>query len=260
MSLFFILSKILNVFLQPVFHSLFLFAGGFGLWVFDRRRLSRLCFILGFMLPLAYSFTPLSGSLLRALENYADPPLPQQIAAASGIIVLGGFAGNPLVSEDRQAPQLSGAAERFYTALLLNRRYPEKPVWFSGFSGTLTDRGWTEDIVTKKLIAGLALENQNFFYEDKSRNTAQNARFTFQEIAPQAGETWVLVTSASHMLRAHKSFLKAGWRDLILYPVDYQTTSRQLDAAILSSGAVSRMSVVFHEYAGLAAYWLTGRL
>ena len=39
-------------------------------------------------------------------------------------------------------------------------------------------------------------------FENRSRNTFENAAFTKELIKPQAGEDWLLVTSAYHMPRA----------------------------------------------------------
>ncbi len=45
-----------------------------------------------------------------------------------------------------------------------------------------------------------------------ARNTRENALLAMALAQPQAGETWLLVTSAFHMPRAMGSFGPAGWR------------------------------------------------
>jgi len=260
MSVFFIASKILGLLLKPMLHSLFLVIASLIARGFKALFLAR--FLLGsaVAIGLIYSFEPVPESLLRPLENYAQRPSPEQMATARGILVLGGFAGNSVISQQRSAPQLSESAERFFTALSLHQRYPDKPVWFSGFSAALNPKGWSEARITQELIAELGLSDGPFFYEDKSQNTAQNAQFSHHVTNPKPGDRWILLTSASHMKRAHLSFEKAGWKNLILYPVDYQTTQNQTNFSILSNRGYELMAVVYHEYVGLLFYWLSGRI
>jgi uncharacterized SAM-binding protein YcdF (DUF218 family) len=47
---------------------------------------------------------------------------------------------------------------------------------------------------------------QQRLLEGKSRNTAENARLSRALAAPGPDDVWVLVTSASHMPRAMRSF------------------------------------------------------
>jgi uncharacterized SAM-binding protein YcdF (DUF218 family) len=78
---------------------------------------------------------------------------------------------------------------------------------------------------------------------------------------PKAGERWLLVTSAMHMPRAVGVFQKAGFA-VDAYPVDYQTTGTgnlwTLPSALM--GGISITDRVVHEWIGLLAYWITGRI
>ena len=108
MSLFFIASKVLKIFLIPLWQFVLLVAAGqLASWI-KWRRLSRFFIGTAFMLFLLYSFIPFGQTLLRPLENYAPAPSQEMLARAEGIIVLGGFTGSGIISADRQAPQLSG--------------------------------------------------------------------------------------------------------------------------------------------------------
>ena len=70
---------------------------------------------------------------MRSLENYADIPKKELLDRATGIIVLGGYVGNGMISAERQEPQINGAGERFIKAVELSRLYPKKQVWFLNF-------------------------------------------------------------------------------------------------------------------------------
>ena len=142
----------------------------------------------------------------------------------------------------------------------MHQQFPDKPVWFSGFSGQLIQEGWSEDVTTARLLADLRLTDTAFHFEKESKNTAQNAQFTYQRIQPEVSDKWILVTSASHMKRAHYAFQKAGWRNLILMPVDYQTKRTGSEIKFSPTHSFGLMQIFFHEIFGMLAYYLTGRI
>ncbi len=260
MSVFFIASKLFAIFFNPLWQLILLISAAMLAQLFKLRALSALFLSMGFIIALLYSFLPLSEGLLRQLENYASPPSQATLAEAKGIIVLGGFTGDSTVSASRGAPQLNRHAERFVTAVSLHQQFPDKPVWFSGFSGQLTQVGWSEDVTTARLLADLQLTDTAFHFEKKSKNTAQNGQFTYQRIQPEVSDKWILVTSASHMKRAHYAFQKAGWRNLILMPVDYQTKRTGSEIKLSPTHSFGLMQIFFHEIFGMLAYYLTGRI
>ncbi len=79
--------------------------------------------------------------------------------------------------------------------------------------------------VAVDFFVSLGIDPDRIIWEDQSRNTAENARFSCEVAAPASGETWVLVTSAFHMGRALTSFEAAGWGDIVPSPFDYRTGS-----------------------------------
>lgn len=66
------------------------------------------------------------------------------------------------------------------------------------------------------------LPQARLLLESRSRNTSENARLSLDLARPKPSETWVLVTSAFHMKRAMASFERAGWEEVVPYPVDYR--------------------------------------
>ena len=86
-----------------------------------------------------------------------------------------------------------------------------------------------------------------------------NAILTRRLVGPRPGETWLLVTSASHMPRAVGVFRHAGW-DVVPWPVNYRT-GRSLavwyDAPFPER--LGQFEVALKEWIGLIAYRLMGR-
>lgn len=106
---------------------------------------------------------------------------------------------------------LNGAADRLWAGLELARRYPEARIVFSGGNALpLTDLPG-EAVLAERAFRAAGLEGARMVYEGASRNTRENAVLTRELVKPKPGETWLLVTSAAHMPRAHGSFAAIGW-------------------------------------------------
>ena len=256
--MFFILSKTLGLLLEPlVIPYLCLICAVLAFWR-RRRFLGRLFVTTAILLPVFYGVIPLSSQPLRFLENHSKPAdlAERQIA---GIIVLGGFTGDGVVAESRNQPNLGSAAERFTAALQWHQKFSDKPLVFSGFSGRLLPKGASEPEIVRQLLDDLAVDRTHIIFENKSRNTYENAVYSYDLMAPTPGSHWILVTSASHMPRAIGSFRAAGWSGILGYPVDYQTPetgySRYWDIGY-GTGLIKK---ALREYVGLLVYWLSGR-
>ena len=71
--MFFVLSKVLSVFLAVHLHSYFCLLAA-GLFAFANfKKLAKIALILAAILPLLYSFTWTGYKLLMPLENFAEP-------------------------------------------------------------------------------------------------------------------------------------------------------------------------------------------
>ena len=255
--MFFVLSKLLAIFFEPLAHPYILLVLAGVARLIKRRRLVRVCLASAIILPLAYGFLPLSEAPLRYLENrYPVPDLANR--QIDGIVVLGGHTGSGLVSAARNQPQQGPAAERLTQGLALLQRHPDAMLILSGRSGKLRHKGWTEDEITRRLIEDLGLSQINIIYENVSQNTFQNAVESLERAVPQPGSNWVLVTSAAHMPRAMGAFAAAGWGPVIAYPTDFRTTPGISGLFSMREG-FSAVRKWLHEGAGLTAYWLTGR-
>jgi uncharacterized SAM-binding protein YcdF (DUF218 family) len=82
---------------------------------------------------------------------------------------------------------------------------------------------------------------------------------THRLVQPKPGETWLLVTSASHMPRSMGVFRQAGW-EIIPWPVNYRTgdtAAARLDASFPERLREFEWGV--REWVGLISYWLMGR-
>ncbi|MBL4690682.1 MAG: YdcF family protein [Rhodospirillales bacterium] len=154
---------------------------------------------------------------------------------------------------------INGAVERVYEMAVLSRRYPKARLVFSGGSGSLLYQEYKESRAVAPLLGQLGIDPGRVIYEDQSRNTAENAVFSYRIVQPKKGETWLLVTSAFHMPRTIGSFRQVGW-DVTPYPVDYSTRkTRTLPVQFNFAGGLNSLGGTVHEFLGLLFYWLDGK-
>jgi uncharacterized SAM-binding protein YcdF (DUF218 family) len=200
---------------------------------------------------------PVDVLLLRPLENRFPPPaFPAHV---DGVVVLGG-AITASISPDRALPTLNRDADRLVTFAILARRYPEARLIFAGGSRTPASGTLTEADASRTLLEDLDVARDRVLFDDNSRTTWENAVNALALAHPHAGETWILVTSASHMPRAISAFRGAGWPLMLPWPVAYRTTQRSWPAPLQPVGArLEAVDLAAHEWAGLVAYRLMGR-
>ena len=256
--MFFVVSKVLNFFALPA--NLIVTVGIVGL-VLARtrfRRAGRRLAAATLILFAIVGLSPAGNALIEPLED-RFPPWDASRGAPDGIIVLGG-ALDPTFVATRGGPDLNEAAERIAVIPELARRYPLAQIIYSGGDASLIFHDGSEAQSAAALLESFGIAKSRLTLEDRSRNTAENAAFSKAVARPKPGERWLLVTSAYHMPRAIGAFRKAGF-DVEAYPVDYRTRGAE-DLVIpfddIASG-LRRTDVAAREWAGLAAYWLTGR-
>lgn len=256
---FFILSKLIGLALQVetwlvIGMVVSLVAGRFA-----RPRLARWSGRATLAALLAIGIFPIGDILLRPLEAEFPPrAAPEQI---DGIVVLGGV-------EDQRAtaawgePQLNEAAERLTAAAAPAIAHPEARLVFSGGIGRLRNAMLGQPEIPRIAVdffVSLGIDPGRITWEDQSRNTAENARFSYEVAAPTSGETWVLVTSAFHMDRALASFEAAEWGDIVPHPVDYRTGRFSDGIGWNLSGNLEILNIAIKEWVGRLAYRLMGR-
>jgi uncharacterized SAM-binding protein YcdF (DUF218 family) len=261
--MFFYIAKVLWFLLQPsTLIALLIGYGSILIWT-GWARWGRRFVTFGAILLLVAGLSPLGNALILPLENRfprADldrPPPP------AGFIVLGG-AEDRLVGAARNAPALNESAERVVEAAMLANRFPDAKIAFSGGEAGVLYTAGSEAEGAAALFIALGIARDRLILESAARDTYENAVLLKKELAQRgdlgAGKRWRLITSAYHMPRAMGAFRQAGF-DVEAWPVDYRTRGRDdltrpFDKV---SEGLRRVDVAAREWAGLLAYWLTGR-
>lgn len=258
--MFYVVSKIAWLILTPsnlLFMGLIAAAALFALNTCSRRRWGAWLFGLSLALLLACGIGPLGPAMLKPLETRfpraADGPF-------TGIIVLGGAVKNQHPLADPAMIEMNAAGERITALLMLARRYPTARIVFTGGQGELLGAGAPEADEVKAHIGALGLEASRIVFENRSRNTDENAVFTRDLVQPKPGERWLLVTSAWHMPRSIGCFREAGF-SVDAFPVDFRS-GNGLDQGWFTgsmSQGLTLTDMAVREWIGLVAYRLTGK-
>jgi len=257
--MFFYASKIFWFFMQPINLIGILLVVAIVAHLLGWRRLALLTVAKGLLVLALSAWTSLGALMLHPLEDRFARPDPAP-ARVDGIIVLGGgFEGS--VNLARGGYELNDSGDRFVEAAVLARRYPDAKLVVTGGNGSLALEGEADADSAPRLLTALGVAPERLVLENRSRNTEENAAFTRDLVQPQAGQTWLLVTSAFHMPRSVALFRRAGF-DVVPWPSDYKTAGNETPGLAQDNVQDSLRNVTtgLREWIGLLAYWGTGRI
>jgi uncharacterized SAM-binding protein YcdF (DUF218 family) len=256
--MFYYASKVLWMLAQPSNLIAFAIAAGALALLLGRQKLARWLLYPASAALLAISVLPVGQWLLVPLENRFLPPAEPPLEV-DGIVALGGGI-DVGISARRGMATFRDTAERFISLLELARRYPGARVVFSGGQGWVGDSDLSEANVIRGFLRSHGLDGPRLIFEDRARNTYENALFAKPLAAPEPGERWLLVTSAFHMPRAVGAFRQVGW-PVIPYPVDHRTGGElSLPGAPDAARRWRELDEAVRSWLGLIAYWLSGRI
>lgn len=258
--MFFLFSKIFWVLVQPLNALCLLGIVGYGAsrinrWTDAGQKMMNTA-LLGILI---FGVFPLGPIVMSYLERPFSNPvqLPEKI---DGLVLLGG-AFEPALSEQAGHIVLNAQASRVTCFLELAKRYPKATLVFSGGTGDILNPEATEAQDAKAFFSLTGLQGRRIIYEDKSRNTFENAVYTKSLVKPKNGENWVLVTSAYHMPRALGVFTQQGWGDILPYGCDPKTrgTFGLFGRIPNVTSNFGILNLALKEYMGTIVYYVTGK-
>lgn len=256
----FLLKKLLGPLLFPFpFVSLLMITGLALLWFTRKQKISKMLLSGAALILLSLSLG-LSRWVLLPLERQYEPLMdPAAVnrpeAPIKWIVVLGGGGVyNPKLTS---TSQLSGATmARLIEGIRLYRQLPGSKLIVS--EGSPVQSVTVADVMAK-VARELGVVAEDIVMEKLSADTESQA----QTVLPMVGQdTFVLVTSASHMPRAMAMFRKAGTN-----PIAAPTEFRAVGSAIWSPSAiypnaseVRGVELGMHEYMGLIWAKVRGKI
>jgi len=235
-----------------------IFFFSFFFFFLNKKKITKFFSLLFIFLFIFFGIYSLPYFFLNKLEDYIKPSKISN-SQLTGVIVLGGGVEQGLVPKERNEASLYGAAERLTKATEIYRKNPRIIILFSGYSGSLEPKGWSESDTARKFFIDQGVREENLIFENQSRNTFENVKYSKKILEDKKGN-WGLITSASHMTRSFMVFKKNG---IIVEPisVDYKTgTSKIFWLTFDFYKAIRLWNILLHEITGIIYYKLTDKI
>jgi uncharacterized SAM-binding protein YcdF (DUF218 family) len=256
--MFYYVAKIVWFFLTPSNALVTLALMGLLLMRTRRARLGQRLAATSAALLLVAGLSPLGHALMLPLEE-RFPPYRDDGTPVAGVVVLGGSYDTEATNVHGQMA-LNETGERLIALGDLARRYPQAKLVYAGGGSEFTPDTTPEATLVENTVHQLGIAPGRVLYERKSLNTYENALFAKAAARPNAGERWLVVTSAFHMPRTMGVFRAVGF-EVVPHPVDYRTagTMSLLRPFAFVSEGLRRTDVATKEWIGLLSYRLSGR-
>jgi uncharacterized SAM-binding protein YcdF (DUF218 family) len=201
----FFISKILFFFLSPFTWILLLLI--YIVSIKNDKLKKKLSYVLLIMI-LFFS----NPWILNTLQYpFHAPPLPMRANEKYELgVVLGGMTSYDRVNKEGH---FNMSSDRFIqTALLYKKGHIKKIIASGGQNGMFKEDNFVEAEFIAQNLIGLGIPKEDIIIEGKSKNTIENAEFTFKHLQSIGIENSkvVLITSAFHIPRAMETFKQAG--------------------------------------------------
>ncbi|MFK5855957.1 MAG: YdcF family protein [Bacteroidota bacterium] len=253
--MFFILSKILSIFLSPL---IWIFA--LLIWVyFAKSRASSKRILLGALL-MFYIFSNgfIAEEALRLWEQNSAFYSEDEKTYDVGIVLSGG-----LIDYDESTNKLvyGQSSDRIMQALKMYNEGVIDKILITGSSGNLFSSEYNESILARAFLLNSGIDKNDILIEPNSRNTHENAMETKKLLAEQFPDgDFLLFTSALHMRRAHACFIKEGV-DIDIYSTNNTIVRRENSFEFLflpSALSIYQWDSLIHEVTGYFIYKIAG--
>ncbi|MBB5397264.1 YdcF family protein [Mucilaginibacter sp. AK015] len=240
--MFFILSKVLLVFILPLtwVFALMLYA-----LLTKKQRLKQRLLLTATILLYFFSnrFTITAFARLWDVEPYKHLNVKY-----SSAILLGGF-----VSRDSGGnPYFNWAADRYTKATGLLFTGAVSHLLFTGGYSDIYPDGFAEADFVKRELKKKNFADSLILLDRKARNTSENALFSKKLLdSAHLKPPYMLVTSAFHMRRARLIFKKAGI-DVVPYPTNnlFDAKHLYLEDFLPSADALGKWNLYIKEFFG----------
>lgn len=256
--MFFTLSKIFNFLFSPFTYIFFLLVWAL---ITKKQQLRRKLIVIDLILIFSFG----NSFVFEEIYRFWEVPINEsaRINEYDYGVILGGMIHYDAKND---VTRFNGNADRLLQALPLIRQQKIKQLIFSGGSGDIYHPENKESLLIKKYFNSVKIPTDNFLWEQNSRNTYENARFS-AEIIKKNDANWknkkiLLITSSGHMRRSLACFQKQDLK------VDYLATNRysgprhfEFDHLLIPQITVLKnWNHLAHEIIGYFSYWMTGKL
>lgn len=237
----FIIKKFITFFIEPYGMVFSLFVIWFILSKMKKEKLSRVFLSLAFGLLFLFSYPPFSNFLISSLES--QYPKYDYKDDVTYIHVLGsGHNGDK--TQPLSSKIWSAGLKRVLEGVIIHRRIKDSKLIFTGY-------GSIEDVSTAKMNATLAIalgvKEEDIILGEKPKDTQEEAYFMKKLVGDKA---FILVTSASHMLRSVMLFESLDLQPIAAPTAFYKDRFRGI-LKLPSIDSFKNSQIAMHEYWGI---------
>jgi uncharacterized SAM-binding protein YcdF (DUF218 family) len=253
--MFFILSKVLDFLISPIFWVLI--ALGFALFAKQPKRKKK-SLVAAFLLLIFFTNPFIINQVMHSYEarSYRIDDIKRQYDVA---IVLGG--ATRYFNSETVRPVYGNAVDRLIQAVDLYKSQKVKKILLTGGSGYLLNQNIKESDLLRNVLLTMAVLDSDIIVENQSRNTYENAKMTADILKTNNfGSSYLVITSAFHVPRTRACFDKQNI-DATYYPVDEHSGAAELTPDKLfvpNEGALNSWNLLVHEWIGLLSYKIAG--
>jgi uncharacterized SAM-binding protein YcdF (DUF218 family) len=256
-DVFFLISKLAWGLLSPLSFIFALFTVGTLALYVGKQGIAKIILSFGALISTLLWAYPIGDVLMYPLESRFTAPMTMPVDV-DGIIQLGG--GEELVpSISWNTTELGEAGDRYLATASLAKRYPDRPILFTGGSGFVNlQNNLKEAEIAQAILSELGVDTDRIILESESRNTFENFVYVKSKLPKRDGR-YLLVTSAFHQPRAVGIARKLNI-NVIPYPVDYRSHHAALrDIDFRAYQHFKTMEYAWKEWIGLTVYYFTGK-
>jgi uncharacterized SAM-binding protein YcdF (DUF218 family) len=260
----------LKKFLAPLFSPLSicveLIVLGLVLLVFSRKQMTgKLFVVLGMVVLVMCGYEGVSGRILHTLEaQYPPLQVAELMPYKNGgigprsvkwvVVLASGVAGDPTLPIQLQISHYSRV--RLMEGIRLHRLLPGSKIILTGGIGF---DGPPEATTLSRVAEELGVAKSDMILEVESRDTKDHPLYV-RHIVKE--EPFILVTSAFHMPRAMRLFVKQGLAP-IPAPAGHWKPAKEFwspENLFPSASGLRLAELAYHEYMGLTWAWIRGQI
>jgi uncharacterized SAM-binding protein YcdF (DUF218 family) len=237
----FFLKKTVTYFIEPFGMVLILFVIGLYFLFTQKNKRSKLFLSLTLGIMVLYSYPPFANYLVENLEN--KYPKYDYRQSVKYIHVLGG--GHNVDPDQPLSSQIGGASvKRDLEGISIHKKSEGSKIIFTGYEG---DTDTPTAIMNARLAKALGVKEENLIVNGLPKDTKEEAEFTKTIVGD---ESFILVTSATHMPRAMMLFESLGLNP-IPAPTNFYKTEFDGYFTAPGLGSFNKSKIAMHEYIGI---------
>lgn len=255
--MFFILSKLFYIFLNPLVWIVICFYFAFFSKKELRRKRGKWT---GIALLFFFSNSAIYLEFCRAWEVH-NPPISTIKNYDVGIVLGGMFE----YDSNQKILSIRRGGDRIWQALNLYKKGKIKKIFISGDSGYVTDRGLHEASQLKENLIKLGIPANDILFECKSKNTYENAIETEKVLKKKglSNKKLLLITSGRHMKRAKGCFDNTKLK-VDTYSTDLYTGKKRFffweQLLVPNFETINDWHGLIKEWVGYLVYSMTGKI